>query len=365
MSTRILVINIGSTSSKIAIYDDQKALFTSSISHSREELSKFADVMDQYEWRKDLILKELEKNRIDPATIGAIACRGGLLPPPKVGLVNAGAYEINDDMLYVLRYHPQNPHPTNMGAAIADSFAKDWHIKAYIYDPPTVDEMIPITKITGQPGMTRRGQGHPLNMRAAALKYAKSIGKPYESLNLAIVHLGGGITLSLHSGGKMIDFITDDEGPFAPERSGGLPGFQLAAVVANNHWTEKEALDFMQRRGGLKAYFNTVDSRDVEAMIDQGDQRAELVYHAMALNVAKNLAKLAVTVSGNLDQIILTGGIAFSKRFTGWVTDYVKFIAPVTIIPGENEIEALALGILRVVRGEETAQIYVKQDYQD
>lgn len=363
MDARILVINIGSTSSKIAVYDGPTATFTSSIAHTKEELSQFADIMDQYEWRKGLILGELEKNRIDVHSIRAIACRGGLLPPPKEGRVHAGAYEINPDMLYVLKYHPQNPHPTNMGAAIADSLAKSWNIKAYIYDAPTVDEMLPITKITGQPSMTKWSQGHPLNMRAAALKYAKTIGKPYESLNLVVVHLGGGITLSLHSGGKMIDFITDDEGPFGPERSGGLPGFQLAAAVANNHWTEQEALNFMQRRGGLKAYFDTVDSREVEAMIDQGDQRAEEVYHAMALNVAKNLAKLAVTVSGRVDQIILTGGIAYSKRFTGWVKDYIQFVAPVTIIPGENEIEALALGILRVVNGEETAQTYVMQDY--
>lgn len=365
MAIRILVINIGSTSSKIAVYDGRKPVFTSSIPHTKEELSRFADVMDQYEWRRDLILEELTKNQIDTASISAIACRGGLLPRPREGYVNAGAYEINEDMLYALKYHPQNPHPTNMGAAIADSFARDWKIKAYIYDAPTVDEMIPITKITGQPSMERRGQGHPLNMRAAALRYAEMTGRPYASLNLAVVHLGGGITMTLHSGGKMIDCISDDEGPFAPERSGGLPGFQLAAAVANHGWSEKEALNFMQRRGGLKAYFDTVDSREVEAMIDAGDRRAEEVYRAMALNVAKNLGKISVTVSGKVDQIILTGGIAYSKRFTDWVKEYVQFVAPVTVIPGENEIEALALGILRVVEGEETAQIYVKQDYAD
>lgn len=365
MSIRTLVINIGSTSSKIAIYDDRENYFTSSIAHAKEDLSRFKDIMDQYDWRKGLILQELEKNNVAPDSINAIACRGGLLPPPKKGYVNAGAYEINADMLYVLKHHPQNPHPTNMGAAIADSLAKAWGIKAYIYDAPTVDEMLPITKITGQPSMQRRGQGHPLNMRAAALKYAASVRQPYESLNLVVAHLGGGITLSLHSGGKMIDFITDDEGPFAPERSGGLPGFQLAETVANNRWTAKEAIDFMQRRGGLKAYFDTVDSREVESRIDNGDSHAEEVYRAMALNVAKNLAKLAVTVSGKVDQVILTGGIAYSKRFTDWVKEYIEFIAPVTVIPGENEIEALALGILRVVNGEEPAQIYVKQDYND
>ncbi|MCE7699852.1 MAG: butyrate kinase [Methanobacterium paludis] len=353
MSTRILVINPGSTSTKIAIYDDKNEFFSKAIEHSKEQISKYMEISDQFEMRKNCILTELSDNNIQSSSINVIISRGGLLPP-----VSAGAYEVNEEMVYQLKYHPQNEHASNLGAQIALYLANKWHIKAYVYDPVTVDELIPITKVTGLPEMKRKGMGHNLNMRASAIRYAKSIDRPYNELNLVVTHLGGGITLTLHRKGRMVDMISDDEGPFSPERAGGLPIFQVINMITSNNMSQKDAMRIVQHQGGLNAYLKTTDAREVEAMIKKGSERAELIYHAMALNVAKNIAKLAVVVSGKVDAIILTGGMAYSKMLTDWIRDYVKFIAPVKIIAGENEMEALAFGVLRVVTGEEKAKIF-------
>jgi butyrate kinase len=264
-------------------------------------------------------------------------------------------------MLYELKYHPLNPHPTNQAAGISKSLADEWGIRAFVYDPPTVDEMIPIARITGHPDFERRGMGHPLNMRSAALKYAASIGKPYEELTLIVTHLGGGISNTLHKGGVMIDVVHDEEGAFTPERAGGLPGFQLMEYLTTEKRELKDVKKLFQGGSGLKLHLGTIDGQEIEKRIEAGDEHAELIYHAMALNIAKSIGKLAVTVSGDVDQIVLTGGIANSKMITDWVSGYVKFIAPVTIIPGENEMNALAEGVLRAFNGEEDLKVYVKK----
>lgn len=348
MKNKILVINPGSTSTKIAVYNDEIEIFEQSITHKQEELDNYDEIYDQYEMRKQLILLTLKNKNIQLDSLDAIAARGGLLPPAE-----AGAYEVNDDMVYQLRYHPQNEHASNLGAIIADSISKQLGIKSYIYDPVTVDELEPIAKITGLPEMERKGMGHNLNMRAAAIKYSQSIKKEYSNMNLIVAHLGGGITLSLHNNGRMIDMISDDEGPFSPERAGGLPIFQVIEMSTSSECDFKGMMRKVRNRGGLKAYFDTTDSREVEALVKTGDKYAGLIYEAMAHNTAKNIGKLAVVLSGKVDAIILTGGIAYSDMFTKWIENRVDFIAPVVKIPGENEMEALAFGILRVLKGEE------------
>lgn len=350
MAYGILAINPGSTSTKIAFYEDESLVWTKSIEHPPEAVAGFDTVFDQFEMRKDLVLAALEEEGTPAGALSAVVGRGGLLPP-----VHAGAYRVSQLMIDTLRYRPVNEHASNMGAAIADAIARPLGIPAYIYDPVTVDEMEPIAKLTGLPEMRRLGQGHNLNMRAAAIRYAKREGRPYQELNLIVAHLGGGITLSLHSQGRIIDMISDDEGPFSPERAGGLPGFQLIRMATSGQYDYKSLMRKVQRQGGIMAYFGTPDIREVEKRLEGGDGQAALVLEALAHNVAKNIGKLSVVVAGAVQAIILTGGIAWSGRITGWIEERVAFIAPVVVLPGENEMEALSMGALRVLRGEEEA----------
>jgi butyrate kinase len=354
---KLLILNPGSTSTKIAVYEDENQLFVESISHSAEELSQYDCIADQYQFRKDVVMKTLEEHNVDAGSLTAIVSRGGLLPP-----VEAGAYEINEDMVWQLRYAPQNEHASNLGAIIAFEISKEQNIPSYIYDGVTVDEMIPLTKVAGLPGMRRKALGHNLNMRASAMKYAREHNKSYEDCSLAIAHLGGGITLSLHEKGRIIDFVSDEEGPFSPERTGGLPIFQLIDMAASGKYDKKAMMKIVKSKGGLMGYLGTTDVREVERMIGEGNEEARLVYEAMALSIAKHLAALSVVVDGKLDSIILTGGIAHSKMFTDMIIKRVSFIAPVTIYAGENEMQSLALGGLRVLRGQEKAKKFKKTE---
>ncbi len=357
MPIRILVLNPGSTSTKMAIYDEKKPLFVESIEHTREELSQFPEINDQYSMRKETILAQLKARNIPLDSITAIVARGGLLPP-----VKSGAYQVNEDMVHQLKYHPQNEHASNLGAIIAHGIAQELGIGAYVYDSVTVDELEPIARITGLPEMERKGMGHNLNMRASAIKYAEELGKPYKELCLLVAHLGGGITLSLHQDGRMIDMISDDEGPFSPERAGGLPGFQVIKMATSPEYDYKKMMKKVRRYGGLMGYFGTTDAREVEKMVKAGDKKAALVYEALAHNVAKNIGKLAVVVAGKIDAIILTGGLAHSAMLINWIKERVDFIAPVRVIPGENEMDALALGAWRVIKGMERAREFVRTD---
>lgn len=354
---KILVMNPGSTSTKIAVYQDEQPLFVESIEHSQDELKKFENIIDQYEMRKDLILETMEKNGVKKEDLTAIVSRGGLLPP-----IEAGAYEVNDDMVWQLTYAPQNEHASNLGGVIAHAISKELHIPAYIYDAVTVDELEPLARVTGVPEMHRKGMGHNLNMRAAAMKYAKEKGKPYQDISVIVAHLGGGITLSLHHKGRIVDMISDDEGPFSPERAGGLPAFQVIDMATKEGMDKKTMMKKVKSQSGLMGYFGVNDTRIVEKMMKYGDEKAALVYNAMILNVARNIAKLAVYVDGKVDNIILTGGIAYSEFFTSEVAKRVEFIAPVIVYAGENEMESLALGALRVQRGEEKAKTFVKTE---
>jgi butyrate kinase len=352
MLYEVLAINPGSTSTKIALYENEAMCWKENIEHPQESLARFSRVQDQYEMRRDLVMSALSLKKTPSSSLSAVVARGGLLPP-----IKSGAYLVNSVMVDTLRSRPLYEHASNLGAIIANAVAAPLGIPAYIYDAVTVDELEPIARITGLAEMKRVGQGHNLNMRATAIKYAKSVAQPYGSMNVIVVHLGGGITLSLHSGGRMIDMISDDEGPFSPERAGGLPGFQLIEMATSGEYDYQSLMRKVQRQGGLMAHFGTADTRKLFEMA-QENEHARLVLEAMAYNIAKNIGKLAVVVCGNVDAILLTGGMSYSKVLTGWIEERVAFIAPVQIFPGENELEALALGALRVLRGEEQARVF-------
>jgi butyrate kinase len=353
MGKKILVINPGSTSTKIAMYEDETRLWDESIEHPLAELKKYKAILDQVDMRFLLVAEAVGAHGYTLSDLAAVVSRGG--PFAKV---ERGAYEVDEVMLEKMRTDPIDQHASNTGMAIAWKIAQQEGIKAYIYDAVTVDEMIPICRIVGMKGMARRGQGHNLNMHAAALKLCREQGWKIEEKIILVTHLGGGISVGLYAGGRIIDMISDDEGSFAPERAGGLPGFQLIDLCYDEGLTKKEVLHRYQRAGGLISLLGTTDTREVERRIQAGDEEAKLVYEAMALSVAKNLAKLAPVSNGKIDAVVLTGGIAYSAYFTGMVKERIAFLAPVHILPGENEIEALALGCLRVLRGEEKAKIF-------
>lgn len=352
---KLLIINPGSTSTKIAVYDGENQLFVESISHSAEEIAKYDALVDQFEFRKDLVLETMEKHGVTADDLTAVVARGGLLPP-----MEAGAYEVNEDMVWQLRYAPEHEHASNLGALIAYAISSERGIPSYIYDGVTVDEMLPILKVTGLPEMRRKGMGHNLNMRAAAMRYAKENHKAYKDCTLIVVHLGGGISVSLHHDGKVADIINDEDGPFSPERAGALPLFQVIDMMTSGEYDHKSVMKRVKTKGGLVGHLGTNDSRDVEKMIADGDEHAKFIYDAMAMNVARNIAREAPVVNGKVEAIILTGGIAYSEMFTNMIKERVEFIAPVIIYPGENEMQSLALGGLRVLRGEEEAKVFKK-----
>lgn len=357
MTYRILAINPGSTSTKFAVYDGQHQVFANTLNHSIEELSKFKSIIDQFEMRKKEIEKALKENNIEPKSINAVVGRCGGLPP-----VKSGAYLINEEMIDRLTNRPTLDHASNLGAIISYSIANEIGINSYIYDPVCVDESDDIAKVSGLKGLDRVCLTHALNTRAMAIKYAKMNNKNYKDLNLIVAHLGGGISLNIHEKGKIVDFVSDDEGPFSPERAGRLPSKILVDLCYSGKYTHKEMVKSVRGKGGIVSYLRTIDAREVEERISRGDEYAKLIYDALALQVAKSIGELATVVNGNVDAIIITGGIAYSKYMSESISKRVKFIAPVEILAGENELEALAFGALRVLKGEEKATIYRECD---
>lgn len=353
--SKILVINPGSTSTKIALYEEHAQLWQQNIEHDPEKLRQYTVIYDQLSFRLETVIEAVEAHGNRLEELACVMSRGGLLPP-----LSSGAYEVNEAMLDVLEHRPMNHHASNLGAAIAYRIAQKMGIHAYIYDPVTVDEMIDVVRITGLKKVRRHGQGHNLNMRAAAMKYCADYALRYNAQNLIVAHLGGGITLTLQSQGRIIDMVSDDEGPFSPERAGLIPDFKLAKLIDTEKLSYSDTMRMLQRKGGLTSLLDTADARKVEERIAQGDAEAKLAYEAMALGVAESIGRLATVVNGAVDQIILTGGIAYSKEFTEMIAARVRFIAPVTVIPGENEMQALADGACRVLSGEEQAKIYVE-----
>ncbi|MBU5438542.1 butyrate kinase [Tissierella sp. MSJ-40] len=353
---RLLVINPGSTSTKIAVFDNENIIFEETLRHSVDELSKYEKIYDQYEFRKDIILKSLDKNNIDIKSLKAVVGRGGLLKP-----IEGGTYEVNEEMLKDLERGFLGEHASNLGGILAYEISKEIGGKSFIVDPVVVDEMQDVARISGIKAIERKSIFHALNQKAVARRHARTLGKKYENLNLIVVHLGGGISVGAHRKGKVIDVSNalDGEGPFSPERTGGLPVGDLIKLCYSGKYTHEEVKKMIKGNGGLVSYLNTNDAREVCERISNGDKYAELVYYAMAYQVAKEVGACAAVLKGQVDGILLTGGIAHDKLFTSWIEDRVNFISQVYIYPGEDELTALAEGGLRVLREEEAAKQYI------
>ena len=354
---KILVINPGSTSTKLAMFDGDSELWHESISHDRDELGVFDAVCDQLDFRYALLCKALEAHGVAFSDIDAVAARGGPIAP-----LHHGAYEVNDAMEQVIRTHPLDQHASLLGALLANRIEHEHNIPSYIYDAVSVNEMLPVCRVSGVPALPRVALIHNLNMRAAALRLCREKGWNYNEKTLIVSHLGGGISVSLHHNGTIIDMVSDEDGPFAPERAGLLPVSFVLDMIDRGEIDSRGVRKLIKGSGGLVAWLGTNDSRKVEQMIADGDERAKLIYEAMALGVARSIGRVAPVVRGKVDAIVLTGGIAYSDYFTGMIVPMVDWIAPVTVMPGENEMQTLAEGVLRVLRGEETARSFPDTD---
>ncbi len=353
---KILVINPGSTSTKIAVYLNTRAIFLKSIRHPMEQLRGFKSIGDQYEYRKTIILKELDQAEIETFTIDAVVGRGGLVRP-----IKSGVYAINERLKEDLKKGVLGEHASNLGGLIADEIASSFpNAKAYIADPVVVDELEDVARITGHPKFQRYSIFHALNHKAVGRSYARLLNKTYEDLNLIIAHLGGGISVGAHKKGRVIDVnqALDGEGPFSPERTGTLPAGALAKMCFSGEYTEEQVKKIITGEGGLVAYFGTNNAYEIEMMAADGDDKAKMIQDAMAYQIGKAIGCMASVLSGEVDAIILTGGIANNPMIVEYVKKMVSFIAPVVIYPGEDEMHALAMNGLRVLRGEVTCKEY-------
>lgn len=352
---KILIINPGSTSTKIAIFENEACFLETTLRHSLEELSSYNTLYDQFPFRQNLIEKFLKSNDIKLSDLDAIVARGGLLKP-----LEGGTYSVNNKMINDLKAGVQGQHASNLGGIIANNLAQETQIPAYIVDPVVVDEMDEISKITGVPEMKRTSIFHALNQKAVARKFAKDTFQRYEDLNLIVAHLGGGISVGAHHKGRVIDVnnALDGDGPFSPERAGSVPAGQLVKMCFYSNYSIDEVMSKLKGRGGLVAYFGTNDTREVKKMIESGNQDADLIYQAMAYQVAKSIGSCAIALKGKVDAIILTGGIAYDTQFVEWISDRSSFIGRIIVYPGENEMSALAEGALRVLRQKEPIKSY-------
>lgn len=346
----ILAINPGSTSTKIAVYNGTEQLFLKNLKHSAEELAPFAKIADQYEFRKEIILKEVSDADFNLKEFKVIIGRGGLIKP-----VSSGVLEINEMMLEDLRQGREGQHASNLGGLIAYDIAQGIPgAKAVIADPVVVDELCDFARISGHPLMPRKSVFHALNQKAIARRYAKEVNKKYEELNLIGVHLGGGISVAAHQNGKVIDVnqALDGDGPFSPERSGTLPVNELIKVCFSGKYTEQEIKKMVVGAGGYVAYLGTNDAYQVECKAKEGDKKFEFIQEAMAYQISKEVGAMSTVLKGKVDAIFLTGGIAYSKPFVELLKERIEFIAPVHVYPGEDEMGALALNALMLIKGE-------------
>ena len=351
----ILAINPGSTSMKMAIYRDEERIAKSQVNYSAEELSPFETVVDQLPLRYKSVRDFIEQQGPE-LHLSAVVGRGGVIVP-----VESGAYQVNELMVDRLRNRPLGQHASNLGGILAYQVATQLGIPAYVYDGVTVNEFEPLAYLTGFRDVIRLSRCHALNMRAMAIRAAKEAGSSYSEMNQIVVHMGGGITLSAHRKGRMVDIVLDSEGPFSPERSGRVPLTPLLRYAAAKKIDPAALIKRTRGNGGLVSLLGTNDAREVERRIHQGDQMALLVYETMAYQTAKAVGELAAVLSGKVDQIVLTGAIAYSERFTGLLKDRISFLGKVVCLPGEDELESLSLGTLRVLRGEEKAHIYTQE----
>ncbi len=354
---RILVINPGSTSTKIAIYQQERVIFLKTIRHTPEELRKFKRITDQFEFRKDVIIRELKGADVHVETIDAVIGRGGMVKP-----IASGVYRVNETMRTDLLECKRGEHASNLGALIAADIAKQLpSAEAFIADPVVVDELEPLARYSGHPLFERRSVFHALNQKAVARSHAKSIMKKYEDLNLIVVHLGGGITVGAHKKGKVVDVNQglDGDGPFSPERSGTLPVGQLIKVAFSGIYSQAKMNEMILGKGGMVAYLGTNDAYIAERAARDGDEKALQVLQAMAYQVSKEIGAMSTVLNGKVDAILITGGIANSKWFCNLISERVYRIAPIHLYPGEDEMGALAENATLALEGEIEIKEYI------
>ena len=357
----ILVINPGSTSTKIAVYNGSCSMFLKTIRHNHEELAKFADVSDQFEFRKNLILKEVQENAISLDEIRIVIGRGGMVKP-----IVSGVYEVNKEMIKDLNEGVMGKHASNLGGLIAADICKDLPgAKPYIADPVVVDELQNVARFSGHPEFKRVSIFHALNEKATGRTYAHSCGMEYEDLNLIIAHMGGGISIGAHKKGRVIDVNNglDGDGPFSPERCGSLPSGALAEYCFRPDTDHETVKKMINGQGGLTAYTGSNDAHQLEVNARRGDKKAKLLQQAMGYQISKEIGAMASVLSGEVHAIILTGGIAHNPDLTGYVKQHVAFIAPVFIYPGEDEMRALAMNGLLLLKGSIQAKEYKSDNF--
>ncbi|MDL4841611.1 butyrate kinase [Aquibacillus rhizosphaerae] len=353
---RVLVINPSSTMTKIGVYDNEHCVFEKVVRHKLEDLSEYNRVMEQYNLRKSEILETLHDEGLNLSKINAVCGRGGLIRP-----IQGGTYLVNDYMLQDLKMGYNGDHASNLGGIIAHEIAVGLNIKAYIVDPVVVDELEPIARISGVPEIQRKSIFHALNQKSVARQAASDLGKTYTEMNLIVAHMGGGITVGAHKQGKVVDVNNgfDGDGPFSPERAGTVPAGDLISLCYSGEYKREEILKKVVGHGGLMAYMKTNDLTQVERLMEHKSDIALQIYQAMAYQVAKEIGAMGVVLGGDVDGIVLTGGIAFHKNFVELISNRVKWIADVLTYPGENELQALAFGTLRVLKGEELPKQYI------
>ncbi len=354
MSYKILIINPGSTSTKIGVYEDETQLMEETLRHTTEEIAQYDTIYDQKDFRKNVILDVLKEKDVDLNSIDVVVGRGGLLKP-----IPGGTYATTPELLEDLKIGKQGQHASNLGGLLAYDIAQEIDVPSYIVDPVVVDELQDVARLSGHPLMDRVSIFHALNQKAVAKRYAKETGKAYDELNLIVVHMGGGVSVGAHKNGQIIDVANalDGDGPFSPERSGGLPSGQLMKVCFSGDYTQAEVGKMINGNGGFNAYLGTNDMREVVEMA-KTDEKAALVRDAFHYQLGKEIGSMAVVLDGKVDQIILTGGIAYNQITCDYFKDHRGFIAPITVYPGEDELLALAQGALRVMNGEEEAKTY-------
>ncbi len=355
MAVKSLIINPGSTSTKIGVFEDETLLFEETLRHSTEEIAQYATIVDQKDFRKEIILNLLKDKNFDVNSLDVVVGRGGMLKP-----IPGGTYAVSDDLLHDLEIGKQGQHASNLGGILAREIGDSIGKPSYIVDPVVVDELEPVSRYSGVPELPRTSVFHALNQKAVAKRYAKEIGKKYEDLNLVVVHMGGGVSVGPHKHGKVVDIFNalDGDGAFSPERAGAVPVGGLVKMCFSGKYTEQEVYKKLVGGGGFNAYLNTNDMRDVDKMIDAGDDHAREVRDAFVQQMSKNIGAMATVLEGKVDQIIVTGGIAYDKEVVDALKARCEWIAPFTVYPGEDELLALAQGGLRVVNGTEKAMVY-------
>ncbi len=355
MAIKSLIINPGSTSTKIAVFEDETLLFDKTLRHTNEEIAQFSSIFDQKDFRKKIILDFLAEQNFDLNSLDVCVGRGGLVKP-----IPGGTYPVSDALLKDLKEGVQGQHASNLGGVLAREIGDELGKPSYIVDPVAVDELSDIARISGCEEIPRTSIFHPLNHKAIGRRYAKEIGKKYEDLNLIIVHMGGGVSCGAHKNGQVIDVFNalDGDGAFSPERAGAVPVGGLVRLCFSGKYTEKEVMKKLVGEGGLNSYLHCNNMQECERMMNEGDKKAELVVNAFTYQISKNIGSMAAVLEGKVDAILLTGGIAYEQFITDNISRRVSWIAPVHIYKGEDELLALAQGALRVLNGEEEAKEY-------